>query len=163
VFVDFACGADPAALQKRVLSRVDAVRRGSSRDRWAKIASLYGMLDDRNLLPPPQRYRYGLALLQGSKKDVRRESRHVDPSLQVLARLARHDGESLVRDLLAEKSLGAPEYFYVGFHLVEGGDESRAHGVALLEHVVSRYPRHKVGRAARQKLTLLERVGGQGT
>lgn len=163
VFVDFACGADPGALQKRVLARIDTVRRGSARDRWSRVAALYGMLDERNLLPAEQRVRHGLALLRGSKKDVRPESRHADPALLVLARAARHDGQALVRDMLAEKSLGAEDYFYVGFHLAEGGEESRSQGMALLQQVVSRYPRHKLRRAAEQKLTLLERVGGQGT
>ncbi|HZM16082.1 MAG TPA: HEAT repeat domain-containing protein [Candidatus Krumholzibacteria bacterium] len=160
VFLDFASSAEPAALQKRVTARIESVKRGSSRERWQRLASLYELLDARNLLAGAQRYDYGLALLRASRKDVQQKERHADPSLQVLTRLARHDGAALVRALAAEKGLGAEDYYYLGFHWSEGPEELRGHGAALLEHLASRYPRHKLRRAAQHKLDLLGRGGG---
>lgn len=159
LFVDFVCGVEPATLQKRVASRVQTLKRSSSRARWERITGLLKMLADRNLLTPEQRYEYGLVLLRGSRKDVRRDARTTDPSLRVLSGLARQDGAKLVKRLVKERGLGADDYYYVGFHLSEGGDDMRGLGHRILEHVVDRYPRHKLRRAAKQKLDLLDRHG----
>ncbi len=123
------------------------------------MAGLLKLLADRNLLTPEQRYEYALVLLRGSRKDVRRDARTSDPSLRVLSALARQDGAKLVKRLVKERGLGADDYYYVGFHLSEGHDEMRGHGHKILEHVVDRYPRHKLRRAAKQKLDLLDRRG----
>ena len=93
-------------------------------------------------------------LLQRSRKDVGRELRAADPALRVLGGLARQDGAKLVRSLLAERELGAEEYYYLGFHLSESGEELRPLGRTLLAQVVTRYPRHKLRRAAQHKLEL---------
>jgi HEAT repeat protein len=159
VFVDFVCGVDPALLRRRVAARLKTLKRSSARGRWESTAALLRLLSDRNLLLPDQRYDYGVALLHRSRKDVRRESRAADPSLHVLAGVARQDGAKLVKLLLKERSLGADDYYYLGFHLSEGNEEMRGHGQELLGHVLSRYPRHKLRRAAKQKLDLLERHG----
>jgi HEAT repeat protein len=159
VFVDFVCGVEPTLLQTRVASRLKTLKRSSARGRWERIAALLRVLADRNLLTPDQRYDYGVALLHRSRKDVRREARASDPSLQVLSGIARQDGAKLVRSLLKERSLGADEYFYLGFHLTEGSDEMRAHGQELLKSLLSRYPRHKLRKAAKQKMELPERHG----
>ena len=162
VFVDFVCGVAPAALQKRIATRVQTLKRGSSRNRWERIAGLLKLLADRNLLTPAQRYEYALVLLRSSRKDVRRDARAVDPSLRVLSGIARQDGAKLVKRLVQERGLGAEDYYYVGFHLSEGHDDHRDLGQAILAHVVDRFPRHKLRRAAKQKLDLLERHGVAG-
>jgi len=159
VFIDFVCGVDPATLQKRIATRVQTLKRGSSRNRWERIAGLLKLLADRNLLTPEQRYEYGLVLLRGSRKDVRRDARIADASLRVLSGLARQDGAKLVKRLVKERGLGADDYYYVGFHLSEGHDDQRVLGHAILTHVVDRFPRHKLRRAAKQKLDLLDRHG----
>lgn len=159
VFVDFVCGVDPGLLQKRIGARVQTLKRGSSRNRWERIAGLLKLLADRNLLTPEQRYEYGVALLRASRKDVRREARTSDPSLRVLGGLARQNGAQLVKRLVKERGLGADDYYYVGFHLSEANDDTRRLGHSILTHVVQRYPRHKLRRAAKQKLDLLERHG----
>ena len=158
-FVDFVCGADPEQLQKTVATRLAALRRGMARNRGDRMLGLLKLLADRNLLRPEQRYEYGLLLLRQSRKDVSRESRVGDPSLQVLGGLAREDGGRLVRTLVKERGLGPEDYFYLGFHLSEGDERLRATGQTLLSHVLATYPRHKLGRAAKQKLELLERRG----
>lgn len=159
LFVDFVCGVEPMTLQKRIGSRVQTLKRGSSRTRWERIAALLKLLADRNLLTAEQRYEYGLVLLRGSRKDVRRDARTTDPSLRVLSGLARQDGAKLVKRLVKERGLGADDYYYVGFHWSESGDDMRGLGHRILEHVVDHYPRHKLRRAAKQKLDLLERHG----
>ncbi len=162
LFVDFVCGVEPGTLQKRIGARVQTLKRGSSRTRWERVAGLLKLLADRNLLTPEQRYDYGLALLHGSRKDVRRDARSADPSLRVLSGLVRQDGAKLVKRLVKERGLGADDYYYVGFHLREGhDDDTRGYGNKILEHVVERYPRHKLRRAARQKLELASRGSGK--
>ncbi|MFQ5599410.1 MAG: hypothetical protein ACE5G2_02520 [Candidatus Krumholzibacteriia bacterium] len=159
VCLDFVCGADPSQLQKRIAARIKTLKRSSARNRWDRMAGLLKLLADRNLLMPEQRYEYGLTLLRKSHKDVRRESRAADPSLHVLSGLARQDGARLVRSLVKERALGAEDYYYLGFHLIEGNEEMRDHGRSLLSHLARRYPRHKLGRAAKQKIGLLDRRG----
>ena len=159
VCLDFASSAAPALLQKRVAARIEALRRSSSRDRWTRQVALYRLLDERNLLGGAQRLDYGLALLRGSSKDVQRERRDADPALAVLTRAVRQDSAQAVNVLVKAKDLGAEDYYYLGFHWSEGAPELRAHGAALLAHLVTRYPRHKLRRAAQHKLDLLGRSG----
>jgi HEAT repeat protein len=129
IFVDFVCGVEPGALQKRVAARVQTLKRGSSRNRWERVAGLLKLLAARHLLTPG---------------------------------LARQDGARLVKRLVKERGLGADDYYYVGFHLSEAHDDTRGLGHAILAHVVEHYPRHKLRRAAKQKLDLLERHGAAG-
>jgi HEAT repeat protein len=161
-FVDFVCGADPGQLQKSAAARIAALRRSTARNRGDRTLALFKLLADRNLLQPNQRYEYGLLLLRQSRKDVRREARATDPSLHVLAGVAREDGAKFVRALVHERGLGAEDFFYLGFHLSEADDRLRPAGQTLLSHVLATYPRHKLGRAAKQKLELLERHGASG-
>jgi hypothetical protein len=118
------------------------------------MGHLLRLLWDQNLLTPDQRYEYALVLLRQSRKDLGREARSADPSLRLLGGLARQDGAKLVTALQKERGLAAEDYYYVGFHLAEASDELRPHGQSLLKHVIERYPRHRLRRAAQQKIEL---------
>jgi hypothetical protein len=54
------------------------------------------------------------------------------------------------------RALATEELFYVGFNLAEN-PATRDASAELLAHVVKKTPRTKVGKAARNKLALLER------
>jgi hypothetical protein len=157
--LDFICSTDASILQKKVSARLKTLKRSTARNRWERMQSLLQLLAERKLLTLDQRYEYALLLLRSSKKDVKRESRGADPSLRLFGALVAQDGARLVKDLKREKSLGAEDYYYLGFHFSEDMEVTRPHGAALLSHVVERYPRHKLKKPARQKLDLLERAG----
>ena len=152
--LEFVRGTDPGALQKRVAARLAALAGGSSPKRRVERLRLLRLLADHDLLGAEQRYAYALLLLQQSARDLGREARAADQSLRLLAGLARQDGAKLVRGLLAERSLGAEDYYYLGFHWVESGDDLALLGAALLAHVAKRHPRHRLGRAAARKMEL---------
>lgn len=160
-FLDFAAHTDAAVLQKKAAAQVAKLRRSSSRNRWERLAQLMGTLAEKQALPAELRYDYGLALLHKSRKDVRHEARLADESLRVLSGLLRHDGAKVVRSLTRDASLGAEDYYYLGFHWSEDA-EFRSHAQTLLQHVVQKYPRHKLQRSAKQKLALLGRTGAEG-
>lgn len=155
-FLEFVRGTDPTLVQKRVAKRLQALRASSSAKRFAAIQRLLGLLWDENLIDERQRYEYGLVLLRKSRKDV--AVRGADPALRVLSGLARQRGAELVRSLAAERHLGAEDYYYLGFHLAEAGEDLRPLGAMLLETLVQRYPRHRLRRAAKQKLDLQSRL-----
>jgi hypothetical protein len=72
----------------------------------------------------------------------------------VLRALIYDDREDLVKRLVADKDLGVEEFFYLGFHFSEEGEDMRPFSTAMLEHVVKKYPRSKVAGPATQKLEL---------
>jgi hypothetical protein len=157
--IEFVRATDAPALQKRVAKRLAALRGSSSPKRWDAMAALLRLLWDQNLTTPEQRYEYALLLLRQSRKDVGREARAADPSLRVLGGLARQDGAKLVGALVQERHLGAEEFYYLGFHLTEAQEELRPLGRALLQHLVERWPRHRLRRAAQHKMELQGRQG----
>jgi HEAT repeat protein len=153
-FYEFVRSNDLGVLQTRAAARLKAQRASKSARNRQATERLLRWLWDQGLANGAQRYEYALLLLGHDRKDVGREARDADPALRVLSGLARQDGARLVKSLVGERSLGAEEYFYIGFHWSEAGDEMRPFGRSLLEHVVRQYPRHKLRRAAERKLEL---------
>jgi hypothetical protein len=158
-YLEFVRATDPAVLQKRAALRLKTLRQSGAVKSREAAASLYRMLWDLNLMNAEQRYDYALLLLGTSKRDVGKEARAADPTLRVLGALAKADGAKLLKALVGERALGAEEYYYLGFHWSESGEEVRPLGRALLQHVVERYPRHKLRRAAQHKLDLISTTG----
>ncbi|MBM4379316.1 MAG: hypothetical protein FJ086_08445, partial [Deltaproteobacteria bacterium] len=73
-----------------------------------------------------------------------------------LRRLA-ESGFDVARALAKEKSLEDEVLYYLGFHFAESGTGAAASlGLGLLDHLVKKNPRNKLGKAARNKLQLLE-------
>jgi HEAT repeat protein len=153
-YLDFVRTQDVLALRKRAAARIESLRTSrAARARESRLR-LMQLLWDLDLLDAAQRYEYALLVLPQSRKDVGREARAADPALRVLGGLARQDAAQLAKQLLAERDLGAEEYYYLGFHFFESGEELRPLGHALLQRVVERYPRHRLRRAAAHKLEL---------
>ena len=154
-YLEFVRSTDLGTLGKRAAARLRTLRAGKSARQMAATLKLLRFLETQGLASSEQRYEYALLLLRQGKRDLGREAREADPALRVLGGLARHDGARLVKSLRAERRLGAEEYYYLGFHWSEQGEDMRPLGRALLEHVVERYPRHKLRRAAVRKVELL--------
>jgi hypothetical protein len=100
------------------------------------------------------RYAYAKMLLSRSRKDAHPLSRQKDPALSELARLA-EDGFALAKTLVKDRSLSEDDRFYVGFDFVERQSaETRSAGALLLGAVFDKAPRTKLGKAAKNKLSL---------
>ena len=61
----------------------------------------------------------------------------------------------LLKRLNGEKNVLDPgDYYYLGFHLVEGAEDERRIGAEILERIVEATPRSKIGKSAKSKLRL---------
>jgi hypothetical protein len=152
--LEFVRAHDAASLQKRATARLTALRSSRAAKSRAGTERLLQLLWEQNLATPAQRLQYGLLLLGRSRKDLARPFRDADPALRLLGGLARGEGARFTQDLRREPTLGAEECYYLGFHWSESGEELRPLGLAMLAHVVERWPRHKLRRAAQHKIEL---------
>jgi hypothetical protein len=109
-------------------------------------------------LPEPSdetRFSLALARLKATPRDLTALARRRDEALEILVSLER--GSFPLADRLRKaRALATEELFYVGFNLAEN-PATRDASAELLAHVVKKTPRTKVGKAARNKLALLER------
>lgn len=144
---------DPQRLATLLLDQALKHKRAK---RHAAAFSLFCQLESAGLLAGEGRFD---ALVSGlhatsSKASLARSARTTDPVLrQVCALLA--DGAPVVSKLKRERTLSAEDLFYVGFNFVESSDDDeREFGGELLAHLVSKSPRSKLGRSARNKLRL---------
>jgi hypothetical protein len=105
------------------------------------------------------RFLLAVARLKTGTRNWMGLARRRDEALEALAALER--GTFPIADRLRRtRLLGPEELFYVAFNLAEQ-PQTRAAAAELLRHVVKQSARTKVGKAARNKLALLER-GGSG-
>jgi HEAT repeat protein len=90
--------------------------------------------------------------LKASPKDLAAEARAGDPCLQQFAALARQDDGDLAARLEQFKWLDPDDLYYLGFHLAEQEGRAKALAGAVLQLVVRRAGRTKLGQAAKSKL-----------
>ncbi|HEY8517914.1 MAG TPA: hypothetical protein VIS07_20575 [Candidatus Binatia bacterium] len=147
-----------AGLEERAASML--VERSETLFKKRKFADAARRLALRCELPGADdetRFQLALARLKSGKRDWMGLARRRDEALETLAALERGTFPIAER-LRKSRALGLEELFYVAFNLAEEGP-TRAAAVELLRHVVAKSPRTKLGKAARNKLTLLERAG----
>ncbi|MFO0663169.1 MAG: HEAT repeat domain-containing protein [Polyangiaceae bacterium] len=92
-------------------------------------------------------------LRQNDDYETRPEVRAKDESLRLMGELARR-GYDVGKVLLKDKKLPIEALYYVGFHFAEA---KHGLGEELLEEVISRAGRTKVGKMAKNKLALSNR------
>lgn len=80
---------------------------------------------------------------------------HKNAAVEQLIDLFRNSAFPLFETLKKEKKLAAEDLFDLGFKLAERSGEERGLGKNLLELVAGRFPRHKIGKNAKNKLKLL--------
>lgn len=148
--LDVARDADADAVAESLRELAAKLRRGTNKEERAR--SVYQILCKSDRATDEDRY--GLASLELSKsnRDTRPASRAGDESLRVLGVLLR-SGFDVAKALRKDRALELEHLYYVGFHFSEldhpVGDE-------LLEEVVKKGGRSKVGKMARNKLALSE-------
>lgn len=153
-FLDFVKSLDPEPLRKRVYQKAQKLKRGKTGDKWERMTSLLQLLWDNHLITAEGRYLLATGLVRASKKDVAPASRRANLGLRVLRALIYDDYKTLARRLINDKDLTAEDYFYLGFHFAEEGEDMRPFSTLMLERVVGKYPRSKVAGPATHKLQL---------
>ncbi len=104
---------------------------------------------------PEEKFALAMAQLKLHSHDVSSVAARHDPTLDLLADLHRSSAFPVLDALKKEKILEPEDLFYLGFRFAEGGTEARTLGQDILELVVDRYGRTKVGKSAKNKLKLL--------
>jgi hypothetical protein len=95
------------------------------------------------------RVRLALLALKKSRLDPRPDNRARDEAIKLFEEIA--SNVDVLAVLKKDKSITEEQLFYLGFHFAEEGDPI---GEQLLNEVVSRSPRSKIAKAAKNKLKL---------
>jgi HEAT repeat protein len=98
------------------------------------------------------RFRLATAELLQSRKDTQPHARARDPALKRLGELL-DNGFDVLAAMRKDRNIGNDELFYVGFHFVE---DDHPVGEDMLGEVVKKSPRTKLGKAAKNKLKLVQ-------
>jgi hypothetical protein len=122
----------------------------------ARAATLLGMLCRSPLAIPDDRYTLARMELEKSPRDPHPRARARDTALLELEKLA-DEGFALVKALEKDKALDDETLYYLGFHFGESL-ELREVGEALLEVLVKRSGRTRLGKAAKNKLAFVRKA-----
>jgi HEAT repeat protein len=110
------------------------------------------LLKDFSDFQPQDKFVLALAQLKAHAHAVASQRQH--PALELVSELYRHSTYPVFEALKKEKSFAPEELFALGFTLVERSGDERSLGRDLLEHLASKFPRHKIGKSAKNKLRL---------
>jgi hypothetical protein len=150
-YFHFLQGLAPDFLITNVRNRAERLRQGKD---FASVAKWLRLLKDSAALDAEASYLLALAELKSRQYALSGMPRRHDLALELLGGLAASTFPVAER-LRKERVLEPDEIFYVGFNLAEGDPEERAVARELLQHLVRKCGRSKVGRAAKNKLRLL--------
>lgn len=98
-------------------------------------------------------YQLAMALVKTRRRGLEAPFRRPDPALDLFAALEDRRFATGTR-LKRERTLEPEELYAIGFALSESSGTARRLGEELLGHLATRQPRSKVGKSARNKLTL---------
>ncbi len=139
--------ADGEACGKALRAIAERLRR-SKND--ARAATVLGLVLRTPAATDEDRYALASIELRKSPLDTRPQARAADGALARLRYLIGR-GFDVAGALRRDRSLDLDHLFYVGFHFAE---EGHTLGDDLLEHVVNKGGKSKVGKAAKNKLSL---------
>ena len=74
--------------------------------------------------------------------------------MRVLRALIYDSYIELVEKITVDKHIGPEDYYYLGFHFAEEGEQMGRFGIRMLRHLVEAFPRNKIAEQAQQKLRL---------
>jgi len=150
-YFHFLHTVDAAAEAKHVRERAETLRKKKD---FAACTKWLTLLKDTPAFDDDVRFALAIADLKARKHAMVAAVRRHDPTLDLMRDLAR-SSFPLIEQLRKERSLEAEELFYVAFNFAEGSREEKDLAVELLEHIVAKHGRTKVGKAAKNKLKLL--------
>jgi HEAT repeat protein len=110
------------------------------------------LLKDFSDFQQQDKFVLALAQLKAHAHTLATQRQH--PALELVTDLYRHSTYPVFEALKKEKSFAPEELFALGFTLVERSGDERSLGRDLLEHLASKFPRHKIGKSAKNKLRL---------
>ncbi len=101
------------------------------------------------------RFELAVVSLKNSHATAGAITRDSDLALSLIKGLVQAADFPLMKRLKAEKrTLDNEDYYYLGFHLVEGSPDERAIGTDILQKIVKETPRSKTGKSAKSKLKI---------
>lgn len=141
--------ANPADLRDRLEEKGLALRKKKA---YEKALLYFRLLARDPACGFPVRLELAACALKLSAHDLTAQARADDPALQQFAGLLQHHEDELFDALEKIKWLEAEELYYLGFDFAEKEGASRKIGGQVLHLVVKRWPKIKVGQAAKSKL-----------
>jgi HEAT repeat protein len=150
-YFHFLNTVDPEFVAERVRTRADRLRKKSD---FAASAKWLALLKDSPALDDEARFALAVAELKAHPHALTATVRRHDPALEALRALS-HSTFPAGERLRKERVLTPEELFYVAFNFAEGSAEETAVARELLQHLVSKYGRTKIGKAAANKLRLV--------
>jgi len=142
---------DPEWTAARLRARAERLRKNK---RFGDCARALSLLKDSPAFDEETRFAFAVADLKSHKHTLATVARRRDGALETLRTLV-DSPFPVVERLRRERILTPDELYYVAFNLAEGRTEERALARELLEHLVAKHGRTRVGKAARNKLRLL--------
>jgi len=139
--------ADGVAAALRALAQ--KLRKAKNDD---KAAAVFGLLCRGDRATDDDRYALASLELARGSKDTRAAVRATDEALKLISGLVSH-GFDVGTALRKDKTVELDALYYVGFHFAEA---KKPLGEELLEEVVKKGGRTKVGKMAKNKLALLQ-------
>ncbi len=153
--LDVVRDADADGVATAVRALAEKLRRAKNDD---KAAAVYGLLCRTDRATDDDRYALASLELARGPKDTRPAARNSDESLKMLYGLLSR-GFDVGAALRKDKHLELDALYYVGFHFAE---LKKPLGEELLDEVVNKGGRTKVGKMAKNKLALLGASGDEG-
>jgi HEAT repeat protein len=147
--LDVVRDADPAGTAEALRVLAAKLRKAKNEDKAAVVLRLLAKTDHAT---DDDRYELAILELGKSTKDTRPASRAADEALRALSHLKKR-GFDVSKALRKDRGLTIDDLYYVGFHFSEEGEPL---GVELLEEVVKKAGRTKIGKMAKNKLALVE-------
>ncbi len=155
VYLEFIRGVDPEPLRKAIYKVVSKIRRSKSPDKWENVSRYLQVLWDHHLITPEGRYLFALSLIKQSRKNLSPLARQRNLGLQVMRALIYDDTPGLVARLIGNRDLKPDDYFYIGFHFIELGEEMLPFATSILEYIMQKHSRSSAAKVAQQKLELV--------
>ena len=140
-------------LREQIRARAEKRRKSKH---WGDSARWLLLLKDSPAWDDEARFNYGLATLKSHRHPLGGPARPRDPALEAFRALA--DSPFPLADRLRrERAVDPEDAYYVAFALAEQRGEPRSVATEILDHLADKYGRTKVGKAAKNKLQLLNR------
>ena len=153
-FLEFVKSVDPEPLRAKVYEKVVKLKNGASREKWTRITDYMQLLWDNHMITSEGRYHFAISLLRQSSRNLDPASRRSDLGLRVLRALIYDSYEELVEKIVIDKHIKPEDFYYLGFHFSEEGEQMGQFGICMLQHLVEAFPRSKLCEQAQQKLRL---------
>jgi hypothetical protein len=150
-YFHFLNALDADGLADRLRTRAEKLRKTK---KFAESARILALLKDTPAFDDGTKFAFALAELKSHPHTLATLARRHDPALDAFRALA-DSAFPLAERLRRERVLTPEELYYVAFNFAEGKTQERDIARELLEQLVGKHGRTKVGRAAKNKLRLM--------